>query len=318
MNIHPEIEGLVNRFGQHELHAAHSGRELIRALESLVSDSQADSCKAVVDELYAAVDFMLPNMPAYAPPINVLHKVLSVAERALAGGHRAADLKLSMASLKAEYLAWSNRARAQIAAQVFDLIPQNADLLTFTLSETVLASLENLWEQGKRFRVFVTESRPNNDGLTTAKRLAQIGTPVTVSIDSCLPAMIESCQLILSGAEAVLCDGGAICKAGTYLAALAARERGVPLYILADTMKFDVSSMYGIQHPLDPLSRSDFPEISQDVTIEIAGHLFDKTPGTLIHAIVSEQGVLAPESCNHVMRSMETSSELLRRLRDRA
>lgn len=287
------------------------------ALVQLVSDSEAESTAQLVDEIHAALGHLLPNMLAYAPPLNVLNRFLTAVERAHARGRDVGEVKSVVADLGAEHLEWSRAARAGIVSCAGEVIPHGAHIFTFTLSETVMTTLQKVWEDGKRFRVSVTESRPNDDGFVTARRLSEMGVPVTASIDACLAELIATSDLMLSGVEAILADGSAICKSGTYLAALAAREVGIPIFILADTMKFDVTTRFGIEHQLAPLSREDLPALMDDTDVAIAGHFFDRTPAKLIRAVITERGVLSPTACTQVMTGMPVSEVLVQKLRAR-
>jgi translation initiation factor eIF-2B subunit delta len=317
MSPHPEIKSLIDRFQRLELHAAHSGRELMKALVQLVSESAVDSPDLLIGEVYAALDDLLPSMPAYAPPVNVLHRFLSEIESARQRGLSVGEVKRLLAELGEEHLRWSRTAREKIVSLANELIPEGAAICTFTLSETVMTTLKQVWENGKRFRVYVTESRPNNDGLETARRLSGMGVPVSVSIDACLPGLLARSELMLSGAEAIMMDGSAICKVGTYLGALAAHEYGLPLYILADTMKLDGTTRWGIEHPLDPLTRTDFPDLMDNGEVEIVGHLFDRTPAKLIRSVVTERGIMSPTACTDLMSRVRMSEVLLEKLKAR-
>lgn len=311
------LDELIQKFRQKEIHAAHSGRELVAVLVDLARVSQASSWEAFVLEFGMAVDKLLAVMPAYAPPINVLHRFLVFIDQARSENESLGDFKARVEQLRFEYGEWSQRARGQIAAIAYELIPQDASIFTFTLSETVLTTLLEVWQAGKRFKVYVTESRPNNDGIDTARRLASAGVPVTISIDSCMPDLLRDADLMLSGAEAILADGSAVCKTGTYLAALAARETGIPVYILADTNKFDATSMRGVDQPLDRIVRKDLRELSEGDAANVAGYLFDRTPALLIRGVVTEQGLLSPIACAQIMLRMPVNLSLVEKLRSR-
>jgi translation initiation factor eIF-2B subunit alpha len=284
-------------------------------LVDLAQGSEAQTWDAFALEIESAVEELLAVMPAYAPPINVLHRFLASVDQAQSENESLVEFKVRVERLGAEYIEWSKRARSQITSIAYELVPQNAAVFTFTLSETVLTTLQKLWEHGKRFRVYVTESRPNNDGIDTAKRLASNGVPVTLTLDACMADLLSDADLMLSGAEAILIDGSAVCKAGTYLAALAAREQGVPIYILADTNKFDATSLRGVEQPLDPIVRLDFPELNDEDMVNIGGHIFDRTPARLIRGIVTERGLLSPVACAQVMLGMPINTSLVEKLR---
>ncbi len=315
MKSHPAFEALIDKFRRKEIHSAHSGRELMHALHLLVVESPASCWSEMQAELDLALDKLLSQMLAYAPPINVLHSFLAIVSHVRTEGGSLIELKSAVSDLANGYQVWSDEARAEIAEIAIQLIGEGSTIFTFTLSETVMTTLSHVWESGKHFRVHVTESRPNNDGLLTAERLAALGVTVEVSIDACIPDLMRDAGLMIGGAEAIMMDGSAVCKTGTHLAALAAREFGVPFYILADTMKFDVSSMHGFQAKFDQISREDFPDLSGESEIQIAGHLFDRTPARLIRSVVTERGVIPATACVEIMRHMPVSEALLARLR---
>jgi translation initiation factor eIF-2B subunit delta len=287
----------------------------VGVLVDLARDSEAATWDAFMLEIGIAVEELLAVMPAYAPPINVLHLFLASVDQARSENQSLVQFKSRVEQLGVEYVEWSQRARSQIASIVYELVPQNASIFTFTLSETVWTTLRQLWEAGKRFKVYVTESRPNSDGIDTAKRLASNGVPVTLSIDACMPALLREADLMLCGAEAILVDGSAVCKTGTYLAALAAREQGLPVYVLADSKKFDATSLRGVEHALDPIEREDFPQLGGGDAVNVAGHLFDRTPANLIRGIVTENGLLNPIACAQIMLQMPIHASLVEKLR---
>jgi translation initiation factor 2B subunit (eIF-2B alpha/beta/delta family) len=177
-----------------------------------------------------------------------------------------------------------------------------------------LRTLRAAWSLGKRFEVLVTESRPNNDGLSTAATLAQDGVPVRVSVDACLGELVPQADVMIVGAEAIMADGSAICKVGTYPSALVARAHGVPVYVIVDTLKFNITSVLGLPLWMASLPRGDVlpPEASGRALV--VGHLFDRTPPELIQGIVTERGILSPAACAAVMAEMPLSETLSRKL----
>jgi hypothetical protein len=69
---------------------------------------------------------------------------------------------------------------------------------------------------------------------------------------------------------------------------------------------------------LDPLRREDFPTLPVACGAEIAGHLFDRTPGHLIKGIVTENGIISPRECGAVFAGLPVSQRLCQKLRNRA
>ncbi len=302
------------RFAALELHAARGGREVMQALAETVRLSSAQTLNELAADLLAAVDAILSVMPAYAPPLNVMHRVLAHLETAQAANASADALRAVIEQDAAEYQRWSDSARRKIADAGAECITSGCTVFTFTLSETALRTLRHAAEQGKQFRVLVTESRPNQDGLHTARELSGLGVKVQVSIDACAGLMMSDADLMLVGAESIMADGSAIAKIGTYPAALAAARIGVPVYVVVDTLKFNVSSRLGLALELDPIVRESVLPTGTSAEIEVVGHLFDRTPAPLIHAIVTEQGVISPAAAEVLMRSMPVSRLLSEKL----
>ncbi|RPJ01260.1 MAG: hypothetical protein EHM39_03555, partial [Chloroflexi bacterium] len=176
------VQQVMARFAALELHAARGGREVMRALNETVRLSPAQDLPALASDLLAAVDALLSVMPAYAPPLNVMHRVLAHLEVAQTAGDSADTFRAVIEWDTAEFESWSESARRKIAEIGAECIPDGSTIFTFTLSETALRTLHRAAEQGKRFRVLVTESRPNHDGLHTARELAKAGVEVKVSL----------------------------------------------------------------------------------------------------------------------------------------
>jgi translation initiation factor 2B subunit (eIF-2B alpha/beta/delta family) len=164
------------------------------------------------------------------------------------------------------------------------------------------------------FRVLVTESRPNADGFMTARALSEQGIDVEIGIDAGLGELVPRADVMMVGAEAVLSDGSAICKVGTYPAALVAKRSGVPVYVLVDSMKVYSTSLFGGSPVLDPISTEDVIDDRMAATHSVVGHLFDCTPADLISALITERGLIHPRQVSEWMLGMPMSESLAVRL----
>jgi translation initiation factor 2B subunit (eIF-2B alpha/beta/delta family) len=310
MTIHTATHQIIAKFKATELHAARSGREVMNALAQVATDSPAPNLDALAAEIEDNIDAILEVMPAYAPPLNVLHQVTSWVEHATADQATVAELKTIFLEGSEAYQLWSEDARARIAQYGANILPQAGVVFTYTLSETVLRTLREAWKGGKQFRVLITESRPNNDGLITAEMLSQDGLPVGISVDACTGELVAQADMMMVGAEAIMADGSAICKVGTYPSALMAKTYGVPVFVVVDTMKFNITSSLGLSLWLDAVERSDVVETGTHERADVIGSVFDRTPSDLIRGIVTEKGILSPAACTAVMRAMRLSRSL--------
>ena len=85
---------------------------------------------------------------------------------------------------------------------------------------------------GTPVHVWVSETRPRNQGLLTAWELREQGVAHTVIADNAAGHLLQRGQvdMVLVGADRVTRRGDVCNKIGTYLKALAAREANVPFY----------------------------------------------------------------------------------------
>jgi translation initiation factor 2B subunit (eIF-2B alpha/beta/delta family) len=314
MTTHPAVREVIAGFERMDLHAARAGRVVMQALAQTAADSPATDLAALNAELGAAVEALLAVMPAYAPPRNVMHRVLALTERALEGEGTVADVRAALMKEAAGYSTWHQTAQAKIIEHATALIPAGGTVFTFTLSETISLVLVGAKRSGRNFRVLVTESGPNNDGLETVRRLSEAGIPVAVGPDACLGELVPQAGVILVGAEAILADGSAICKVGTYVAGLVAAAHGVPLYVVVDTMKLDASSRVGGSDWRAGLPAGAILRPPLRPGVRVVGSLFDRTPPHLITGIVTERGVLHPAACEVLFRVLPLSHTLTTRL----
>ncbi|MEK6709906.1 MAG: hypothetical protein AABZ64_04930, partial [Nitrospinota bacterium] len=102
-------------------------------------------------------------------------------------------------------------------------------------------------------------------------------------------AMREA-DLLLLGADAICSDLAAVNKAGSHLAALAARSLGKPCAILADTFKINAELS---SHDI-PLEEGPGREVWEEAPELCANITFEPVPPGLITFYVTEKGPLPP------------------------
>lgn len=304
------VKETIARLEALELHASRAGREIMRCLTETARSSSASDTSALADEIQFAVDAILRVMPPYAPALNVMHRVLARVELARTNGEDISSLRMALESEASSFSQWSASARQRIADYGAELIPAAGTVFTFTLSETILRCMLRASQIGKQFRILVTESRPNNDGLATARALSDAGLEIELSIDACIGELVPQADIIMVGAEAIMADGSAIAKVGTYPSALIARQYGIPVYVVVDSMKLNVSSAFGLSLPQDSLNAHDVLPADAPADIAVAGSLFDRSPAHLISGVVSERGILTAAACSALMRELPVSHYL--------
>jgi translation initiation factor eIF-2B subunit alpha len=77
----------------------------------------------------------------------------------------------------------------------------------------VLSVLLRAANKGKKFKVIVTEARPDQIGYTTAKRLLQeANVSVSVVMDTAVAHIMDKVDMVILGAEGIVENGGIINK----------------------------------------------------------------------------------------------------------
>ena len=157
---------------------------------------------------------------------------------------------------------------------------------------TALAPVYRGHDAGLPVHVWVSETRPRNQGFLTAWELAQHGVPHTVIVDSAAGLLLRQgrVDVVLVGADRVTRMGDVANKVGTYLKALAAREAGVPFYVAAPSPSIDWTLA---NSDLIPIEERDPREVHADPQIPVHNPAFDLTPARLVTGLLTERGVCA-------------------------
>ena len=176
----------------------------------------------------------------------------------------------------------------------------NAGALATVDFGTALAPMRVAKRQGKRFFVFVDETRPRLQGANlTSWELMQEGIDHAIITDNAAGHYLKSeVDLVMVGADRIASNGDTANKIGTYEKAVLAKENGIPFYVAAPISTFDprISSEKGI--PIEERSQKEVLRIgSQSIGPKGAKALnpaFDVTPARYITGFITETGIIKP------------------------
>jgi S-methyl-5-thioribose-1-phosphate isomerase len=173
---------------------------------------------------------------------------------------------------------------------------------------TALGVIRTAHEQGKHIHVLVDETRPRLQGSRlTAWELEQYGIPYEIITDNMAGYFLQTgqAQKVLFGGDRVAANGDVANKVGTYMLALAAHDNQIPVYAVVPTSTIDLSLSHGGLIPIEERDQDEVLDIQlkgERVVPEGAkarNPAFDVTPGRLITAIVTENGIVyAPFDVN--------------------
>lgn len=231
-----------------------------------------------------------------------VHRMLSVAEAEQDMGQIRARL---VAEAKRIHEA-DEQANRRIGKSGEGLIPDGGTVLTHCNAGalatagygTALGVIRAGWENGKRFRVFATETRPFLQGARlTAWELVQLGIPSTLIVDSSAGLMMRRGEIdcVIVGADRIAANGDVANKIGTYSLAVVAKENGLPFYVAAPTSTIDLSITSGDEIAIEERVPEEVTRFGGIQTapdgIEVRNPAFDITPHRYVAAIVTENGV---------------------------
>lgn len=196
----------------------------------------------------------------------------------------------------------------------------NAGWLATVQWGTALAPVYKAYSLGVSVHVWVSETRPRNQGTNlTAWELQRAGVPCTVVADnSCGQLMREGrVDCVIVGSDRTAANGDVCNKIGTYLKALAARANNIPFYVALPESTIDWDCASGEQIPIEERDQAEVLSIAGlDATgdfleVNLAAResrafnpAFDVTPAELVTSLVTDYG------------SFEASPEGLQRLRE--
>jgi methylthioribose-1-phosphate isomerase len=173
---------------------------------------------------------------------------------------------------------------------------------------TALAPVYMAQDAGTPVHVWVSETRPRNQGLLTAWELREQGVAHTVIADNAAGHLLQRGQvdIVLVGADRVTRRGDVCNKIGTYLKALAAREAGVPFYaaVPGPTLDWTLDGISAIPieerngeevRVVQGVDASGTPCASRllGAAAQVANPAFDVTPAHLVTGLITERGVCA-------------------------
>lgn len=221
------------------------------------------------------------------------HVVAALLEHAEALARYEEDAAAAMGRHGADYLA---------PRRVF-LTHCNAGALVTTGLGTALAPFYVLAHRGVAVEVFADETRPLLQGARlTAWELARGGVPCRVLPDGAAAALLASgtVDAVVVGADRIAANGDVANKIGTRGVALAAREAGIPMVVVAPRTTLDLACPEGSGIPIESREADlalGLAEGTLAPSTRAYAPAFDVTPAAWITAWVHEGGVMeGPDS----------------------
>ena len=194
----------------------------------------------------------------------------------------------------------------------------NAGRLSTTHLGTATAPIYLGHREGIPIRVLVDETRPRCQGSAlTAWELHREGIECDVIADNAGGLLMQQGEvdMVITGAVRVAANGDVSNHIGTYLKALAARESDVPFCVAVPTSTIDPDAPDGSRIPIEQrdadevlhaVGRDDDGEpgrvrVAAD-GVSALNPAFDITPASLVTVLITERGLLKPDTAGRAVR----------------
>jgi len=269
----------------------------VEALRVVAEQSNARDIQGFMRDLNDAAQVLLGTRPTAVSLPNGIRYVMHRVGTQLTTASLVTEMRSATLKVADEFIENAKNAVRRIGEIGAKRISNGDVLLTHCNSHAAISVMKTAWDQGKRFEVYVTETRPRFQGRLTARELANAGIPITMILDDAVRYFMQDVDKVLVGADAITANGALVNKIGTSLLALAAHEAKVRVFVAAETYKFSPETMIG---ELVTIEERDFTEIISKDALKEMGHVrvrnpsFDVTPPEYIDLIITERGIIPP------------------------
>lgn len=297
--MHRSVFDSANRIKNLEVQGARNVAIVaIKTINKAAEESKTKNRKAFMKELYAAKNIFFNTRSTEPLMRNGLRYVVHAVESC--NKTKVQDLVSVVSKVSNQFLKQLENSKEQIASIGSKRISNHSKVLTHCHSSTVTNMLRKAKFDGNCFEVICTESRPVFQGRITAKELLDYGIKTTLIVDSAIRIFMNEVDLVIVGADAITSEGNVINKIGTSMVALAAKEARTPFYVASELLKFDPATVHGNYELIEERSSkevwTDFPS-----GLIVRNPAFDVTRREFIHGIISEEGVVSPDSINELI-----------------
>jgi len=203
-----------------------------QAAEILREYFAAHNLPEAIAGLSGLVRTIIESQPSMAAVINTVNRIcLAVEDKGAALDNPAIEEIFSTISSARK------QSQKQSIGYAAGLLRGVKHVCTYSRSSMVETALLQTKKEGGDFSVVLSEARPGGEGITLAKNLAGAGVEVELCVDAALPGMLEECDCLILGADAVTGERF-LNKIGSAVLYREALRQKTPVYIIANYEKF--------------------------------------------------------------------------------
>ncbi|MDD1675124.1 MAG: ribose 1,5-bisphosphate isomerase [Methanomicrobiales archaeon] len=281
--------------------AGRIARAAVEALRSHALSLPGTDLEEFARKVQEGAEILTSTRPTAVSLPNAVHCVL----RGLQEARDVEEAKQMLVERADSFLRESLHAVERIGALGAHHISAGDVILTHCNSEAALSCIITAHREGKDITVYATEVRPGNQGLITIRALNDADIPTHYIVDSAARFYINTVDLVMVGADAVMVNGAVVNKIGTAPLALAAHEARTSFVVAAETYKFAPRTVLGELIEIEERDPEEvLPRHLREALPRVTVHnpVFDITPPNYIDLIVTEKGAFPPSLAYIIIR----------------
>jgi methylthioribose-1-phosphate isomerase len=283
-----------------------AGFGLSLALQTL---SPKTSLSEALDQLKSSRDYLASSRPTAVNLFYTLDRVVQCAKNFVAKNSTAPLADLRTTILDEAHAIYNEDVKMcqQIGKHGEPLIKDGSGILTHcnagalaTAGQgTALSPMFEAHNNGKKFTVYVDETRPLLQGARlTAWECMQAGLDAVLICDNMAASLMKQgkVQAVFTGADRIAANGDTANKIGTYGLSVLAKAHNIPFYIVAPSSTFDLNIKSGDEIPIEQRPDNEVTMLGgkqiAPTNIRVYNPAFDVTPAANITAIITEKGMI--------------------------
>ena len=286
--LKPEIQKLLNDLKNDSSSGAsellNKALSIIEFQLDLISNDN-ENIRELIIELSKAI---INSRPSMAPLINIIGSIigdLDVFTKNM--------IKDKLEQFKAEDLKRKKWLEKNFQRFINNITRKKPKIMLISYSSTILNLILKLRNFEAEF--YVLESRPLFEGRYTAQKLSNNFRSHLI-IDAAVGKFIDLVDFVLIGIDSILKDGSVINKIGTFPLAVMATEKGIDVYAIGTSLKYNLRSHYGLNVEIEEKPKEEvYDKWELPENLEIYNYYFGVTPPKYIHKIISDIGILTPK-----------------------
>jgi translation initiation factor eIF-2B subunit delta len=201
-------------------------------------------------------------------------------------------------------------AQRVISESIRTKIQDDDVILVHGCSKLMETILKDAFEEGKRFRVIMVDSRPKANGVKGLVDLVALGIKVTYVLINSISYVMKEVTKVFLTAHALLANGYVMSRIGSSVISMMARAYNVPVLVACETYKFServqtdsfVYNELGDPAELATTGCKRLDGWEEHDSLKLLNLVYDVTPPEFVDMVVTDIGMVPCTSVPVVLR----------------